>query len=165
MQTNLLDNRIVRAVMQSRLYPAVFHAITAAVFILIVFQLLAGPAAAHHNFGTALTWVVYRLTALLPPAAKARALIGDVAYIQDLVPEVDVMLSSPYPRAWQTAELLHREAGWPAPQHCPELEAVRSPTGAGICDTMVSNSGLRSVPETARSMVAVPRRAQRADPR
>jgi Na+/H+ antiporter NhaA len=27
----------------------------------------------------ALTWVVYRLTALLPPAAKARALIGDVA--------------------------------------------------------------------------------------
>ena len=38
----------------------------------------------------ALTWVVYRLTALLPPAAKARALIGDVAYIQDLVPEVDI---------------------------------------------------------------------------
>jgi Na+/H+ antiporter NhaA len=37
----------------------------------------------------ALTWVVYRLTALLPPAAKARALVGDVAYIQDLVPEVD----------------------------------------------------------------------------
>jgi phosphohistidine phosphatase len=49
--------------------------------------------------------------------------------LQSLVPEVDVMLSSPYPRAWQTAELLHREAGWPAPQHCPELEAVRSPTG------------------------------------
>jgi protein-disulfide isomerase len=37
----------------------------------------------------AITWLVYRLTALLPPAAKARALIGDVAYIQDLVPEVD----------------------------------------------------------------------------
>ncbi|MBV9922321.1 MAG: Na+/H+ antiporter NhaA, partial [Pseudonocardia sp.] len=36
-----------------------------------------------------LTWAVFRLTALLPPAAKARALIGDVAYIQDLVPEVD----------------------------------------------------------------------------
>jgi Na+/H+ antiporter NhaA len=36
-----------------------------------------------------LTWAVFRLTALLPPAVKARALIGDVAYIQDLVPEVD----------------------------------------------------------------------------
>ena len=32
---------------------------------------------------------MYRLTALLPSAAKARALVGDVAYIQDLVPEVD----------------------------------------------------------------------------
>ena len=38
----------------------------------------------------ALTWLVYRLVALLPSAAKARALVGDVAYIQDLVPEVDI---------------------------------------------------------------------------
>ena len=37
----------------------------------------------------ALTWAVFRLTALLPPAAKARALIGNTTYIQDLVPEVD----------------------------------------------------------------------------
>jgi Na+/H+ antiporter NhaA len=36
-----------------------------------------------------LTWAVFRLTALLPPAVRARVLIGDVAYIQDLVPEVD----------------------------------------------------------------------------
>jgi Na+/H+ antiporter NhaA len=36
-----------------------------------------------------LTWLVYRLTALLPPARRARALIGDVRVIQDLVPEVD----------------------------------------------------------------------------
>ncbi len=37
----------------------------------------------------ALTWVVFRLAALLPPATKAHALLGDTAVIQDLVPEVD----------------------------------------------------------------------------
>ncbi len=36
-----------------------------------------------------LTWLVYRLTALLPPARRARALLGDVRTIQDLAPEVD----------------------------------------------------------------------------
>jgi Na+/H+ antiporter NhaA len=35
-----------------------------------------------------LTWLVYRLTAMLPPARRARALIGDVRLIQDLIPEV-----------------------------------------------------------------------------
>ncbi len=38
----------------------------------------------------ALTWAVFRLTALLPSVAKARALIGNTTYIQDLVPEVDL---------------------------------------------------------------------------
>jgi Na+/H+ antiporter NhaA len=37
-----------------------------------------------------LTWLVYRFTALLPKAQRARALVGDTALIQDLVPEVDV---------------------------------------------------------------------------
>jgi Na+/H+ antiporter NhaA len=36
------------------------------------------------------TWVVYRVTRLLSPARKARALIGDLRLIQDLIPEVDV---------------------------------------------------------------------------
>jgi Na+/H+ antiporter NhaA len=35
------------------------------------------------------TWTVYRLTAMLPPARRARALIGDPSVIQDLVPAVD----------------------------------------------------------------------------
>ena len=39
---------------------------------------------------TGLTWLVYRLTALLPPDARARALLGDMTLIQDLIPEVDV---------------------------------------------------------------------------
>jgi Na+/H+ antiporter NhaA len=37
-----------------------------------------------------LTWLVYRLTALLPADARARALVGDMTLIQDLIPEVDV---------------------------------------------------------------------------
>jgi Na+/H+ antiporter NhaA len=36
-----------------------------------------------------LTWIVYRLTALLSPARRARALLGDSKLIQDLIPEVD----------------------------------------------------------------------------
>ena len=37
-----------------------------------------------------LTWTVYRLTALLPPIRRARALLGDPKLIQDLIPEVDL---------------------------------------------------------------------------
>ncbi len=37
----------------------------------------------------ALTWAVFRLTALLPAERRARATYGDTALIQDLVPEVD----------------------------------------------------------------------------
>jgi phosphohistidine phosphatase len=40
-----------------------------------------------------------------------------------LVPDVDLVLSSGFARAWQTAELLHEEAGWPEPRECPALEA------------------------------------------
>jgi Na+/H+ antiporter NhaA len=36
-----------------------------------------------------LTWLVFRLTALLSPTQRARALFGDTNLIQDLVPEVD----------------------------------------------------------------------------
>jgi protein-disulfide isomerase len=36
-----------------------------------------------------LTWVVYRLAALLSPERRARALLGDMTLIQDLIPAVD----------------------------------------------------------------------------
>ena len=39
-----------------------------------------------------------------------------------VVPEVEVLLSSPYERAWQTAEILAEQAGWPAPQRLSALE-------------------------------------------
>jgi phosphohistidine phosphatase len=47
-----------------------------------------------------------------------------------IVPEVDVVFSSPYARAWETAEILHDEAGWPEPERCPVLEPIRLPAGA-----------------------------------
>jgi phosphohistidine phosphatase len=43
--------------------------------------------------------------------------------IGTLVPRVDHLLASPYVRAWETAEILAAEAGWPAPEECPELMA------------------------------------------
>lgn len=59
MSANLLRNRTLRAFLTSSLYPAVFQAITAAFFVLVVFQLLVGPTSAHDNLGTALTWVLW----------------------------------------------------------------------------------------------------------
>ena len=35
---------------------------------------------------------------------------------------VDVLLSSPFARAWRTAEILDEETGWPAPISFPALE-------------------------------------------
>lgn len=59
MNTNLLQNRTVLRMMKSRWYPGVLQLFAASVFILIVFQLVAGPVAAHNNLGTALTWVLW----------------------------------------------------------------------------------------------------------
>ncbi len=59
MSTNLLRNHTLRTILTSGLYPAVFQAITAAFFVLVVFQLLVGPTSAHDNLGTALTWVLW----------------------------------------------------------------------------------------------------------
>jgi phosphohistidine phosphatase len=50
--------------------------------------------------------------------------------IRRIVPDVDAVLSSGFARAWQTAELLHDEAGWPAPENCPALEAGRPASAA-----------------------------------
>lgn len=44
-----------------------------------------------------------------------------------IVPSVERVLASPYPRAWQTAEILHEETGWPAPEPRQELAAARPP--------------------------------------
>src|SRR4051812_11305342 len=43
-----------------------------------------------------------------------------------LVPDVDLVLASYWARAWQTAEILHEEAGWPEPVRCEPLEPGHS---------------------------------------
>jgi phosphohistidine phosphatase len=45
-------------------------------------------------------------------------------------PSIELVLSSPYARAWRTAEILAEEVGWPTPEPCPELEAERSRSDA-----------------------------------
>ncbi|HTS74038.1 MAG TPA: histidine phosphatase family protein [Gaiellaceae bacterium] len=50
--------------------------------------------------------------------------------LRRLVPEVELVLSSGYARAWGTAELLHEAAGWPAPRDCPPLEANQPASAA-----------------------------------
>jgi phosphohistidine phosphatase len=58
-----------------------------------------------------------------------------------VVSQVDVVLASPYARAWQTAEILEREAGWPPPERAPELEPTRAPTdGAELLRRHASTS-------------------------
>ncbi len=45
------------------------------------------------------------------------------------VPEVGVVLSSPWKRSWETAQILQEVAGWPKPEKCDALEGHRSPRG------------------------------------
>jgi phosphohistidine phosphatase len=50
--------------------------------------------------------------------------------LQRIAPSVDVLLASPYVRAWQTAGLVRDEAAWPEPDRCPALSADRSTAAA-----------------------------------
>ena len=45
--------------------------------------------------------------------------------LRELVPEIDVVLTSPYVRSVQTAEVLAEETGWPAAQPAPQLAGNR----------------------------------------
>jgi phosphohistidine phosphatase len=47
--------------------------------------------------------------------------------LKKLVSSVDLVLSSPWVRAWQTAELLESEAGWPEPVASEALVSGRAP--------------------------------------
>jgi phosphohistidine phosphatase len=48
--------------------------------------------------------------------------VGAARGLARIVPEVEVLLSSPYERAWRTAEILAEQSGWPAPTELPALE-------------------------------------------
>ena len=47
-----------------------------------------------------------------------------------IAPEVDVLLSSPFARAWRTAEILEDRAGWPAARRCDALASDHPPQQA-----------------------------------
>ena len=49
-----------------------------------------------------------------------------------LVSRVDAVLSSPYRRAWRTAEILSELDSWPAPQPSPMLEPTLPPQKAAL---------------------------------
>ena len=70
-------------------------------------------------------WPDDRQRPLTPEGQKrfSRAARG----LRTLVPSVEMVLSSPWVRAWQTAELLASEAGWPAPVACEALGSGRGP--------------------------------------
>ena len=40
---------------------------------------------------------------------------------------VETVLASRFARAWSTSEILHDDAGWPAPEACKELEPDADP--------------------------------------
>jgi len=63
--------------------------------------------------------------------------------LRRVAPTVDLVLASPFDRAWRTAELLHEEAGWSKPERCEAIEADRSPT-EGI-EALRSHLGAGSV--------------------
>ncbi len=56
---NLLRHKWINRFLRSRWYPAIIQWPTLMIFGFIMFQLLLGPQAAHDNFGTALTWVLW----------------------------------------------------------------------------------------------------------
>jgi phosphohistidine phosphatase len=72
------------------------------------------------------TWPDDRDRPLTPRGEKRFA--AAARGLRELVPTVEVVLSSPLVRAWQTAEILQRNAGWPAPMRLDELEPGRPPT-------------------------------------
>ena len=65
-----------------------------------------------------------------PLTAKGIARFRSAARgLHRIVPEVEVVLASPYARAWETAEILRDEVAWPTPERCPALEAIQPPGG------------------------------------
>ena len=74
-----------------------------------------------------LRWPDDRLRPLSPKGENR--LEKEARGLAKVAPHVDLLLTSPWLRSRQTADLLHREAGWPKPELCEALEGDRSPRG------------------------------------
>lgn len=66
---------------------------------------------------------------------------GVAEEIGRIAPDVPHLFSSPFERAWRTAEILRESAGWPEPESFPALEPDVSPEKAIIALGNVSDSG------------------------
>ena len=58
-----------------------------------------------------------------------------------IAPRVDAILSSPYLRAWQTAQILAELDSWPAPKSFPVLEPTLPPERAVLALEAYSEAG------------------------
>ena len=87
------------------------------------------------------TWPDDRDRPLTPQGEKRfrRAIRG----LQDLVPNVDVVLSSPLVRAWRTDELLQKKGGWPEPTRFDPLEPGTPPQD--VLDALQPHASAQSV--------------------
>src|SRR5690348_9502084 len=47
--------------------------------------------------------------------------------LREVAGQVDVILTSPWVRAWHTATIAHERARWPAPEVCEALAGDRQP--------------------------------------
>jgi len=56
---NLLNLKPIKNIFKSQWFPGLLQWPTAFIFAVVVYQLLYGPASAHVNFGTAMTWVLW----------------------------------------------------------------------------------------------------------
>jgi len=63
--------------------------------------------------------------------------------LRELVPQIDVLLSSGYVRAWTTAEISSKEAKWPKPVELAALEPERPP--ADVVKGLVEHAGVKAV--------------------
>ncbi|MBA2693371.1 MAG: histidine phosphatase family protein [Rubrobacter sp.] len=57
---------------------------------------------------------------------------GVAEEIGRIAPDIPRLFSSPFERAWRTAEILHEAAGWPAPESFPAMEPDVPPEKAVI---------------------------------
>jgi len=65
------------------------------------------------------------------------------AGLAELVPNVDVVLSSPLVRAWQTAVILEKKAGWPEAQRLDALEPATPPQN--VLDALQPHAAASSI--------------------
>ncbi len=66
---------------------------------------------------------------------------GVAEEIGRIAPEAPRLFSSPFERAWRTAEILHECAGWPGPEPFPAMEPDVPPEKAVIALGNVSEPG------------------------